>query len=383
MIQRTGFALSLLLASSLANASAHRLQNLPLDQLSQNFVFRFWVETKKDFRFFSGDACGADIADYWFSAQALDTVLDWFDRSQDQKAARIAVLFAESGVLETGAYKYYDDENWMALAFLHAYDAFKKPNYLDTARILFDDVWSAWDETCCGENPGGIWWNSMHSQKATASNAGVAITAIRLYQTTKNGRYLRIAQQIYRYWYETMGTFIGNDLCVADHLELDGKKLYPGALTYNDGLMIGAAALLFQATSDPTYLAHAHEFAACIMHRESAETSLGDVMTDQSPPILSCQQSLNEAQKDFPQFKEIAFRYFIELEKTDFNQEETDFLGTNIDNLIHNAWDPTTHFIAPNWEQSFSKFERSFQVLPQQSSGVSALNLFFHQNIQD
>ena len=58
------------------------------------------------------------------------------------------------------------------------------PRYRDRAVQLFDDIMAAWDETCCGSRPGGLWWDKPHTQKATASNAGAVITAVRLHDFT-------------------------------------------------------------------------------------------------------------------------------------------------------------------------------------------------------
>ncbi len=53
----------------------------------------------------------------------------------------------------------------------------------------------AWDTTCCGPVKGGVWWDTQHTQKATASNFGPVITAVQLFQHTNNNTYLAFAKQ--------------------------------------------------------------------------------------------------------------------------------------------------------------------------------------------
>ena len=31
--------------------------------------------------------------------------------------------------------------------------------YLNQAKFVFADIMMGWDTTCCGANPGGIWWH--------------------------------------------------------------------------------------------------------------------------------------------------------------------------------------------------------------------------------
>ena len=54
----------------------------------------------------------------------------------------------------------------------------------------------AWDTTCCGPVKGGVWWDTQHTQKATASNFGPVITAVQLFQRTNNNTYLAFAKQV-------------------------------------------------------------------------------------------------------------------------------------------------------------------------------------------
>ncbi len=49
---------------------------------------------------------------------------------------------------------YYDDENWMGMALVRAYEATHDRRFLDKAVFLWKDITGAWDTSCCGNTPG-------------------------------------------------------------------------------------------------------------------------------------------------------------------------------------------------------------------------------------
>src|SRR4051794_16043544 len=51
--------------------------------------------------------------------------------------------------------KYYDDNTWLVIAFLEAYETDRDPRYLTRADETLKFVLSGWDE----EIGGGIWWD--------------------------------------------------------------------------------------------------------------------------------------------------------------------------------------------------------------------------------
>jgi hypothetical protein len=97
-------------------------------------------------------------------------------------------------------------------------------HYLQRAAALFADIRNGWDTTCCGSKKGGIWWNKAHTQKATASNAGVVILAARLYEHTQLPTDLDFAKQVYAYWFENMVD--PSSYQVTDHINPDGTKVF-------------------------------------------------------------------------------------------------------------------------------------------------------------
>lgn len=45
---------------------------------------------------------------------------------------------------------YYDDENWMAMALVRAFEVTNDARFLERAVYLWKDITGAWDASCCG-----------------------------------------------------------------------------------------------------------------------------------------------------------------------------------------------------------------------------------------
>ena len=264
------------------------------------------------------------LTGYWTFAQALDAVLDGVERSGGARfAGWVATLYAAQDA-RGWSRDYYDDENWMTLALIRAYDLEGDAAYLAEARTLYADIRAAWDTTCCGATPGGIWWDRSHTQKATASNAGPVIAGVRLAKRTGDPSYLAFATQVYAYWHQTMVDPTTH--AVIDHIDPTGK-LTRYKFTYNEGLMIGAAVELYGATGDASYLADAHAIASYLLASETESTADGTVLSDGSNASCS---------GDCQQFKGIALRYVAELYAADPSHAE---LAQLVASSAHAIWD--------------------------------------------
>ncbi len=237
---------------------------------------------------------------------------------------------------------YYDDENWATLALLRAYDLTGNAAYLAQAETLYADIMAAWDTTCCGNTPGGIWWDRAHTQKATAANAGPVISGARLYTRTKNAGYLAFAQQVFAFWSATMVD--PTSYQVTDHITAAGQKV-AWKLTYNEGLMIGAAVALAQASGDASSLALAEHIASFVQGSETETSPLGAILTDGSDTACT---------GDCMQFKGIAARYLATLYQADPGHPEyLALLTRSADAAWTVARDPTTHLFGADWGAPF------------------------------
>ena len=148
--------------------------------------------------------------------------------------------------------KYYDDNAWLVLGYLEAYEATHDPKYRQWARETQTFVLSGWDDKLGG----GIYWSLKHQGKATAANAPASVGALRLAalgDTEQRDWALRIVN-----WVDA--TLKADNGLYWDNIALDGK-VEKTEWTYNTGLMIQADLLLFQTQGDRKALGEAERSA--------------------------------------------------------------------------------------------------------------------------
>lgn len=281
---------------ALSTAQADQRADLATDRL----VSRFWSSSQDSFiETFPGN--GKD-AGYWIYAQAFDAVLDGVERTKGAKwKGEIARLFdaQERRGFQVG---FFDDENWMTLALLRAHRLTGEARYLAKAEELMRDIMhNGWDGH-------GVWWDRVHSQRATASNFGPVITAARLYGQTGEMAYRTFAEKVYANWYPKMVNPTTHQ--VADHVSPEGKITW-WKFTYNEGLAIGASTALYQMTKDATYLQHAHEVAGFMVEHETTSVSGWKVLFDGDGCSGDCDA-----------FKGIGYRHLLDLYELDKSHAE-------------------------------------------------------------
>ena len=313
------------------------LWNMRADAALESLLVDYWTPGY----FAATSPRTSTLTGYWTFAQAYDAVLDGVQRTGGAKFAGWAEGLYLAQSARGWSSNYYDDENWMTLALLRA-------NYLTQAQSLYADIKAAWDTSCCGAHPGGIWWDRAHTQKATASNAGPVITAVRMGD-------LAFAKQVYAYWRTYMVD--PQTYAVTDHIAPDGTLAHY-RFTYNEGLMIGAAVELYGATQDPQYLADAHAIAGYMI---SAETKNGALFDGTDTHCTG----------DCAQFKGIGFRYLSELERIDPRPEEQAVLDASAQAIWDHARGAGDLF-ATDWQGP------TMTPVPinAQSSAAMALNIY-------
>ena len=238
------------------------------------------------------------VTGYWTFAQALDAIEDGVARTGGARyAGWIEALYLVQDKIGWSR-DFYDDENWMTLALIRAYDLEHQPKYLDEAKTLYADIEAAWDTTCCGAHPGGIWWDRPHTQKATAANAGPVIAGVQLAARTGDSSYLSFAEKAYAYWFANMVD--PTTFAVSDHV-LPSGGVVKYNFTYNEGLVIGASVALYGATQNATYLDDANHVAGHVLAAQVKNGVLSDGTN------TSCGG-------DCQQFKGIGFRYLSQLQ---------------------------------------------------------------------
>ncbi len=303
------------------------------DQALASLMTGLWNSTSQYFD--QAEPTTGNLTGYWTFAQAWDSVIDGAVRTgQRHYAGLVPMLYAAQNARGWSS-NYYDDENWMTMALMRAYDMLGDHAYLDRALMLYLDITAAWDSTSA--HPGGIWWDRAHTQKATASNAGPVIAGARLAARTGDPTHLAFAQMVYDFWFTNMVNPTTHKL--ADHMLPDGT-IAQGTLTYNEGLMSGAAYALYLATSDPRYLTDAHAIATALKN-QGKTTAIGPVFSDGTNTGCT---------GDCPQWKGIGYRYLALLFGSDFSHTEyRPVLEASVESAWTVARNPATGFFANDW----------------------------------
>jgi hypothetical protein len=154
--------------------------------------------------------------------------------------------------LGQGGDLFYDDNEWLGLAALQQYRTTGDRAALKRAQLIFALIRYGWDGDPEHPDPGGTFWTqaTYNHDRNTVSNAlGVEIGA-RLYLLTGNRAHLAHSVAMFawvdRYLKAPNGLYW-------DHLDLQGT-VDTAQLAYNQGNMLGAAALLHLATGERSYL---------------------------------------------------------------------------------------------------------------------------------
>jgi len=280
-----------------------------------------------------------NVTGYWTYAQAFDALLDGAERTGGARYRGLIRAFYDGRDQRGWLVDFFDDETWMTLALMRAYDLTGETLYLDRATALYQDIMAAWDTTCCGEHMGGIWWNRQMEQKATASNAGPVIAGLRLAERTGDAQYLTFARQAYDFWMDHMVERAS--FAIFDHFTPPDGERFPGALTYNHGLMIGAALELHETTGEAHFLEEAHGFAQYMITVATRPSDVGPLLHDALGDTCD---------GDCPAWKGIGYRYLALLYQKDPTRAEyREVLVAGAEGLWTLARAADTDFFATNW----------------------------------
>jgi rhamnogalacturonyl hydrolase YesR len=155
--------------------------------------------------------------------------------------------------------RYYDDNAWMVLALVEAYEITRNKLWLNQATRALDFVLSGRDEKLGG----GIYWREKEKlSKNTCSCGPSAAACIAVYRHTKNKELLKEAENLYLWTQKTLQD--PEDYLYWDNISLAGK-VDKFKWSYNSGLMLRTAKELYQITKNPAYGLDAHVLEkACI-----------------------------------------------------------------------------------------------------------------------
>lgn len=151
--------------------------------------------------------------------------------------------------------RFYDDNQWIAIAYLDAYKRTKVPKYLDASKMIYQFMIKGLD-TAAG---GGMYWKEGDlSTKNTCSNGPGILVALELYLATKDQQYLKTALDIYQWTCHKLESPEG---LFYDAVKIPSGKIDKAFYTYNAGTMLQANVLLYGITAERNYLVKAQQLA--------------------------------------------------------------------------------------------------------------------------
>jgi uncharacterized protein YyaL (SSP411 family) len=152
--------------------------------------------------------------------------------------------------------RFFDDNQWIAIAYLDAYNRNKKPVFLQKATMIYDYMVKAGLDTVSG---GGLYWKEGEKDsKNTCSNGPGILVSLQLYKITHDQKYLDMALSLYkwvnRYLQSPEGIYY-------DAIKVPSLQISTPFYTYNTGSMLQSNVLLYEVTKDRKYLKEAERIA--------------------------------------------------------------------------------------------------------------------------
>ncbi len=162
-----------------------------------------------------------------------------------------------------GGTKYYDDNDWVGIELVRLYELTHKRPILGSAEgiMAFEMAgWASSPELGC---PGGLPFDNAaeNTDRNTVTTAPAAELALQLYRLTGNVQYLQFAEMAYEWVRHCLQEPSG---LYGDHVNPQGV-IEPMVWSYNQGTMIGAGTMLYQATGNRGYLTQARNTAAAAL----------------------------------------------------------------------------------------------------------------------
>jgi len=233
---------------------------------------------------------------WWQSGNALQTLLDYMAHTHSTPRSYLWALrntvrlqreplpWWPSGGGEFRADS-TDDTGWWALAMIRAYDLTHDPDYLAIAETDAAYIQGYWDGICGG----GVWWDipGKTYKNAISNELYIALLASLHNRIRGDTTYLHRAIQAWS-WFTNSG------MINSGHLVNDGLQTQSGSCdsnlgttwTYNQGVILGGLAELYQGTHDRRYLTSARHIADAVV--ASTDLSPGGILTEPCEGAGTC-----------------------------------------------------------------------------------------------
>ena len=278
----------------------------------------YWDESRGIF--FSSNYHNVSL-NYWWQAHGLNAIVDASQRVNDDRYYGLITDFYNGIDQSNNGFinDFYDDMCWMGIALTRSYQLTSNTQFLNTAKLLWEDIITGWNET----NGGGISWNKqMLYYKNTPSNATAAILSFRLYEITGESKYLAMGESIINWLYLTLVDKTTGLVWDGIGRNGDDQIDYNWLFTYNQGIFIGACILYFNIVQETVWLDRAIR---------TADNALVDFKGEHD--VLK-----DEGEGDGGLFKGILIRYLKLLSDQEYLDEEkyndySDFIKENAERL--------------------------------------------------
>ena len=154
-----------------------------------------------------------------------------------------------------GDARFYDDNQWIGIAYMDAYSRTKNKDYLALSKEIYGFMLTGYDSI----SGGGLYWKEFDSTtKNTCSNGPGILLALQLYNATHQQKYLDTALLLYQWTYNTL---YSPDGLFYDNIQLPSGKIDTRYFTYNAGTMLQSNVMLYKITNHKKYLLAAQSLA--------------------------------------------------------------------------------------------------------------------------
>jgi predicted alpha-1,6-mannanase (GH76 family) len=283
---------------------------------------------------------------WWQAANALSAVIQYTRHTGDRHHARVIAHTLRRGQRAHANFinMFFDDSGWWGLAWVDAYDLTGEVRYLDAARTIFAHNLTGWDGTCGG----GVWWSTDRTYKNAVTNELFLTLAALLHQRTPGDQqYLSWALRDWEWL--TARALVGPSGLINDGLTRDCVNNGGPTWTYNQGVVLGGLAALYDITGDRDYLKHGEFIADAAL---SELTSPQGILTELCEPA-GCNS-------DQSQFKGIFARHLHEFYLRSGKPAYRRFLLANADSVWDNARNSADQF-GLRWSGPFDVADASRQ----------------------
>jgi uncharacterized protein YyaL (SSP411 family) len=152
--------------------------------------------------------------------------------------------------------RFYDDNEWVAIALMDAYHRTHQKSYLDVSKMIYKFLLTGHDQV----GGGGFYWQEGKTKsKNTCSNGPAILLALQLYKATQHKVYLDTA--VVTYTWTKQHLLSAADGIYYDAIRVPAMVIDSAYYTYNSGTMLQSAVLLYNITQDKKYLDDAQNLA--------------------------------------------------------------------------------------------------------------------------